>query len=414
MVAPLEGVRVLEIANWAAAPSAGAIMADLGADVVKVEAPQGDSMRGALRQPHQADPGAPTIDYVFGAINRGKRSIAVALDHPEGPALVRRLAGGVDIVVTNLTRARQQRYGLTPDELRDANPRLVVACLSGYGPDGPDADRQGFDMTSFFARGGVMSLLGEPDEPPVRFRPGQGDQTTSLNLLAAVLCALRVRDQTGEGQTVHVSLLQTALWTLTVDLSAALVDRRQPPRRTRADSPSPLTTTYRTADDRWLILSAPFPRQWPAFCHAVGRPEWAEDERYATPMDRYVHRETLIPLIEERFASATLAEWATRLDEHGVTWGPVATLPEVVDDPQVRALGAFAEIDDPVVGPHETVATPFRIDGADVAPGGPAPVAGAHTAEVLADAGFGPDELEELRTRGIVAIGDETAGRPPA
>jgi crotonobetainyl-CoA:carnitine CoA-transferase CaiB-like acyl-CoA transferase len=404
---------VLEIANWAAAPSAGAIMADLGADVVKVEAPQGDSMRGALRQPAADDPTAPTIDYVFGAINRGKRSIAVALDAPEGRALVRRLATTVDIVVTNLTGERQARYGLTPKELRAAAPRLIVACLSGYGPVGPDTDRQGFDMTSFFARGGVMSLLGEPGEPPVRFRPGQGDQTTSLNLLSAVLCALRLRDQTGEGQTVHVSLLQTALWTLTVDLSAALVDGRQPPRRTRRDSPSPLTTTYSTSDGRWMILSAPFPRQWPALCRALDRPEWIDDERYATPMDRYVNRGALIPLIEERFASAPLEEWAARLDAHGVTWGPVATLPEVVRDPQVRAVGAFAEIDDPVVGAYETIATPFHIDGVDATPAGPSPDVGAHTAQVLADAGMSAEEIADLRERGIITTGDAMAVPPP-
>src|SRR5688572_6600006 len=194
MPGPLDDIAVLEIANWVAGPSCGALMADMGADVVKVEPLAGDGMRGKLRQPSVPE-GAPSTDFPFHLDNRGKRSVAVALDDERGAALVRELAGKVDVVLTNLLPGRLARYGLGPESLRERNPRLIYGLVTGYGTEGPDADRVAFDLTAFFGRGAIMSLIGEPDAPPPAFRPGQGDHPTGLALLSAVLAALRVRDR---------------------------------------------------------------------------------------------------------------------------------------------------------------------------------------------------------------------------
>ena len=199
MPAPLEGVRVIEVANWLAAPAAAALMRDLGADVIKIEPPEGDAYRGFLMGSMGYKHEFPG-NYAFELDNRGKRSVTVALDKPGGPELVKRLAQDADVFLTNLVQTRREKYGLTYEDVRAVNPRCVFASFSGYGVRGPDRARPGFDYAAFWARSGLMGLLGEPPSPPPLCRGGQGDHTTALNILAAVLAALRLRDRTGDGQ----------------------------------------------------------------------------------------------------------------------------------------------------------------------------------------------------------------------
>lgn len=397
MAAPLDDITVLEIANWVAGPSAGALLADMGADVVKVEPLQGDSMRGKLRQPSDG----PPADHPFQLDNRGKRSIAVALDDERGAFLVRELAGKVDVVVTNLLPSRLARYGLGPDELRNANPALIYAHVTSYGSTGDDADRGGFDLTAFFGRGAIMSLVGEPDSPPPGFRPGQGDHPTGLALLVAILAALRVRDRTGEGQVVETALLRTAAWTIGLDVQTALIDRTQPTKRGRAEAISPMNTQYRCGDGRWITLSAQDQGRWPAFCQAIGRPELADDERFATPVGRFRNNTTIIAELDSWFGARPLAHWAPRLDASGVIWAGVADLPDLVDDPQARAIGMFTEVDHPT-GAFETLAPPFTMSASDVRVRGRAPEIGEHTGEVLRGFGIDDDRVCELRAGGVL------------
>src|SRR3954453_9568135 len=219
MAAPLEGVRVVEVANWMAAPGAAALMADMGADVIKVEPLRGDAMRGATRQP-QGPQGQAPIDAAFQMDNRGRRSIAVALNRPEGADLVRRLATGADVFLCNLLPARQAKYGLDPRSVCAVTPRLVHATLTGYGTSGPDVARPGYDLTAFFGRGAVLDAMSEPaNSAPPRLRRAQGGDPAALALLASILAALRLVEATGEGQVVDVSLLGAAAWTMSSDLS---------------------------------------------------------------------------------------------------------------------------------------------------------------------------------------------------
>ena len=401
MTGPLDDITVLEIANWVAAPSAGALMADMGADVIKVEPLIGDSMRGKLRQPAVPE-GTPTTDIPFQLDNRGKRSIAVDLNNPDGGALVRSLAAKADVVITNLLPARLSKYGLAADQLMATNPALIYAVVTGYGTEGDDADRIAFDLTAFFARGAIMSLVGEPGEPPPAFRPGQGDHPTGLSLLSGILAALRVRDRTGQGQVVETALMRTAAWTIGCDVSAALVDRKQPTKRGRTQAISPMGTRYECADGVWVNLSAMDPRQWTGFCEAIDRPELIDDPRFATPVDRFKNAEEIIGILDDHFATEPYEHWAPRLDQSGIIWGKVAELPDLVDDPQARAIGMFAEIDHPVAGRFETLAAPFTLSASEVSVRGPAPEIGQHTAQVLSEFGVGDDDIATLTKNGVI------------
>ena len=400
MVAPLDGVRVVEVANWLAAPGAAALMADMGAEVIKVEPPEGDAYRSFRLDRLYGYQFA--ANYGFELDNRGKRSVTVALDQPGGPDLVLRLCERADVFITNLIQARRERYGLTPEAVRRVNPRLVYTSFSGYGCEGPDADRPGFDYAAFWARGGLMAALRQPPAPPPLCRPGQGDHATTLNLLAGMLAALRLRDATGEGQVVDVTLLGTGMWTIGTDFAAALVAKKQPKPHDRTMPGNPIWNTYETADGRWLLVVMPQPdRFWPRFCEMIGLPEWAADPRYDSLEKRAGFTAELTATIAQRFAEHDLAHWAERLDEFGLIWAPVAEITEVLSDPQVREIGAFTTIDHPELGRFETMNTPFRIEGADVGVRGPAPAVGQHTREVLEEIGLSDDEITALAAQGM-------------
>ena len=287
-----------------AAPSSTALMADMGADVVKIEPPTGDILRNAHRPLGEGAGAGPHPDPYFTIDNRGKRSVVVDLTRDEGVEVVHRLAEGADIFLTNLTDDRRARYRLTPEPLLARNPRLVYTLLTGYGTNGPLAGKPGYDWTSFFARGGLSSLLVEPGQPPPAFRPGQGDHTTALALLASTLAALRDRDQTGRGQVVEVALYQVAAWTLASDLSVALVDGSNPATPARGDWPSPLTCRFRCADDRWIAFCMPGPRDfWDAFSVVLDRPDWVLDGRFNTPEGRLANAGELIAECDSIFAT---------------------------------------------------------------------------------------------------------------
>lgn len=400
MTRPLDGIRVIEIASWMAAPSACAILADLGADVVKVEPLGGDPMRDKNRQPKVPD--RPAIDEPFHVDNRGKRSVAVALDREAGAALVRRLVAQADVLVTNLLPHRQERFGLDPDALLAGHPRLVHATLSGYGLEGPDSTRPGYDVTAFFGRGAISDSMTEPGGPPPQPRPAQGDHATGLALVGAVLAALRLVDQTGEGQVVDVSLFGTAAWTMATDLSATLVDRRQPRPRDRHHLISALSNRFPCGDGKWVIFNMPEEHWWPRFCKAVGRGEWLDDDRLGSVKGRFDHMPMVIDGIDEALSMRSRDEWAVIFDEAGLIWGPANSLADLVDDPQADAAGLWVELDHPEVGPLPTVASPIRIRGVDTAPRSIGPAVGEHGADVLAELGLDATEREQLAADGVI------------
>ena len=403
MVAPLEGIRVVEIANWLAAPSAAALMADLGAEVVKIEHPAGDAWRQILMRGRKPD-FDPAVDFdaPYELDNRGKRGVALSLEAPGAADVVKRMVSEADIFISNLTAPRLARYGLTWESLQEANPRLIYVVLTGYGTRGPDSAMTAFDYSAFWSRSGIMSLIGEPDGPPMPCRPGQGDHATALNLLSGTLAALRLRDMTDEGQYVEVTLQRTGIWTIGADVSTSLVLGDQPPRIDRVQPGNPLFNSYQTADARWLMLVMPTSdRYWAPFCRAVGREEWIEDERFSTFLGRVEHGAELAGAIQELMLGRSLDEWRPLLNAESLTWAPVAELPEVVSDPQLAAMNAWSVVETPE-GEFRTLNTPFDIAGADVGPRGPAPKTGQHTHEVLQELGLSEEELAELAASGAL------------
>lgn len=404
MDAPLSGLRVIEATNWMAAPGAAAILADMGADVIKIEPLTGDAVRGLIRPPKVPE-GAPDIDYSFTVDNRGKRSVAVAINKPEGTAVMHRLIAEADVFVCNLLPQRQARFALDPETLAAINPKLIHATLTGYGLGGPDDERPGFDVTAFFGRGSVTDSMLEPGGIAPNPRSAQGDHTTSLALVTSILGALRLVDRTGEGQVVDVSLLATAAWTMATDLSAVLIDGRQPTKRDRHNVITPLAGRFRCGDDRWIILNMPEERWWPLFCNAIGRPELLDDDRFESTRTRFQNMTELIELIDAAFAGKRLAEWGQIFDDAGLIWGPASTMKELTEDPQAEAIGVFPEIHHPG-GSFRTVASPIGIHNANVGPKGPAPDLAAHTVEVLEALGYSSDEITALVDAGAIGVAD--------
>ncbi len=399
---PLDDVTVIELAGYVAAPSAGAILADLGADVIRIEPLSGDPWRGQARRP-KVDEDLRDFDYQFAVSNRGKRSIALDLSSEDGIDVVYKLVAGAQVFMCNMLAPRQTKMGLDPTSLHAVQPGLVHATLTGYGTTGPEAWRPGFDVTAFFARSGLMESMRDGSEatPPLA-RPGQGDQTTGLAFLGAILAALRQAERTGEGQVVETSLLETAAWTLGCDYSITAVDGAFVRLRNRHQAVIATNNRFPCGDGKWLVISMPGAANYAKLCRVIGRHDLAEDERYLTPRDRLRNMETLITALDETLATKTRDEWGEIFDAEGIVWGPVQALDEVVRDPQAEAIGLFCEIPDTEIGTIRSVRAPMRFHTAEVGPAGPPPGLGEHTNDILDQAGFTPDQVQELRTSGVI------------
>ncbi|MFN0094415.1 MAG: CaiB/BaiF CoA transferase family protein [Dehalococcoidia bacterium] len=399
MAAPLDGVRVLEVANWLAAPAAAAMMADMGADVIKVEPPGGDPYRATGVKIGFDIPFA--MNYSFQLDNRGKRSITVDLDKPGGAETVRELAKTADIFITNLLPERRARYGLTFEDLKAVSPKVAYVLLSGYGSEGPESWRPGFDHAAFWAASGIMGLMGEPTEAPPDCRSGQGDHTTSLNILAASLAALRMAEVTGEAQFVETCLQVSGMWTIAADYASTLASGVDPKRASRNAPRTPITNHFQCGDGRWIqfAMPKPFPAYWPRFAKAVGKPEWADLAPDLEALRK--HNVAWVAELDGVFATKPLAEWGAIFDEAGIIWAGVATPLEVAASPQVQQMGWITELDHPVHGPFKTLNTPFRMHGTDTGARGPAPEAGANTEAVLREAGWREEQLAELAAAGV-------------
>ena len=401
MDGPLDGVRVLEVANWIAAPAGAALLADMGADVIKVEVPTGDPWRG-FRLSSAGYAGDFPVNYGFEADNRGKRGMTVNLDSPDGRAVIQRLAGHVDVLLTNLVPARAERFGISYAALAAGNPRLVFAHFTGYGMHGPERDRLGFDYAAFWARSGIMGLVGEEDNPPLQ-RPAMGDHTNAVVVACGIIAALYERERSGRGQELHFSLLNSGLWVLGTDVQAALIARNNPTRHDRTAPPNPIWNTYRCADGRWLLLVMPQPDPyWPKVCAAIERSELIDDPRFDSLETRRRNSRELVGILEDAFAAAPRDEWGRRLDAHGVIWAAIQSMTEVIEDPQARANGYYTTVDHPSLGPFETVDAPFRFGRSRVTARGPAPELGQHTEEVLLEFGYSWEEIAALRERGAL------------
>jgi crotonobetainyl-CoA:carnitine CoA-transferase CaiB-like acyl-CoA transferase len=403
--APLEGITIIEVDNYMAAPSAAAILADLGARVVKVEPLTGDPMRG-IGRPAKVEGPFKGYDFGFDVDNRGKQSIAVALDTEAGAQVVQRLVASAQIFLCNLLPQRQAKFGLDPETLMKINPQLVHATLTGYGTNGPDALRPGYDVTAFFGRSGLYDAMREGDDGDVPMaRPAQGDHTTGLALVGAVLAALRLAERTGEGQVVETSLYETAIWTQASDFGVTAVDGAPVRRRSRHQQLAPAANRYPCGDGKWIVLNTLGANAFEKLCEALGRQDWLHDDRFKDASSRYRHMAELVDAIDSILAARSRDEWGAIFDRAGLIWGPVLTLDEVAADRQAAAIDMFPQIEHAERGSYRSVRIPMRFRDADVRPRGPAPVVGQHTVAVLRDAGVPEDEIQRLLADGAVRAG---------
>jgi crotonobetainyl-CoA:carnitine CoA-transferase CaiB-like acyl-CoA transferase len=397
---PLKGLKVVEMGIWVAAPATGAVLADWGAEVVKIENPKGgDPVRGLMAMGVAFE---PPVNPSLELDNRNKRSVAVNVQTPEGSAVVKRLLRDADVFVTNLRRNALQRAGLTYEDVRQENPRLIYAALSGYGTRGPEKDRAGFDYAAFWARAGAMASLGEPEGPPPTQRPAMGDHPAGLSLAGAICAALYHRERTGEGQEVHLSLFQAGLWMMATDIEVCLVTGMGSAPTGRL-VPNPLWNHYKAKDETWFHLVMLQPdRYWKGFCQAIARPDLESDERYATVFTRAQHSLEFIALLDSIFATKTRAEWGEIFDRFDLVWGPVQSVAEVVRDPQVHALGAFAKVPHRTGQEIEVVRSPIEFGATPASVRHAAPELGEHTEEVLLEHGYTWEDIAALKEKGAI------------
>ena len=396
MKAPLEGVRVVELASFVAAPAAGALLADLGAEVVKVEVPWGELYRHGNARMMGIDAefagSAP-----FQMDNHGKRSLALDLALPEAQRALAQVVARADVLLTNVLPARLARYGLAPEQLVAEHPMLIVARLSGYGADGPEADTPAFDYTAYWARSGLMEQLREIGQAPSFQRPGMGDHSASLALALGVVAALRARDREGRGQIVDVALQDVGYYVAGNDMAWALATGQSPPRHDRRKPRNPLWNHYPCRDGRSLFLvMIEADRYWPIFVQAIGRPELAQDERFADAFARYRNSSELVTLLDAVFGEHDLDEWGRRLDRYRLIWAPVRSHAEAGHDATALARGVFPELDHPELGRFRTVGAPLRLSAHAMRYERPAPRLGADTAAVLAEAGVDDETIALL------------------
>jgi crotonobetainyl-CoA:carnitine CoA-transferase CaiB-like acyl-CoA transferase len=396
MVAPLEGIRVVEIAHFVAAPSGGALLADLGADVIKVEVPTGEMYRHVRPQFMGVESDFPESPG-FQMDNRGKRSLTLDLTVPGAVDALAKVIDTAQVVLTNMLPERRPKYGIDAETLLARCPALVFASLTGYGMQGEEASTPSFDYAAYWARSGLMDLMHDEGTQPAFLRPGVGDHAAGISLVAGILSALRVSERTGRGQVVDVSLMGIGIYVSGCDMATAAATGQTPPRHNRDAPSNPLWNQYRTKDERWLFLvMVETDRYWPIVCRALGRRDLEEDERFGSPEGRAKHSALLVSEFDRTFAQRDLSEWAGPLREQRVIWAPAQTMAEVLDDPQAKAMGFFPEVEHPEAGRFATVAPPFLLSESQIQPKAAAPLLGADTRDVLTNAGLDESEIAAL------------------
>lgn len=398
----LDGVRLIEVADWFFVPGAGTVLADWGADVIKVEHPtRGDPLRGLISS--GIIPGAHGLNFFIENGSRNKRSLGLDLNTDKGREVLYTLVRHADVFLTSFLPPARRRMRIDYDDLKRINPRIIYARGSGQGPKGPEAERGGFDAGSFWSRGSVAHMLTEPGKPPIMQRAAFGDTIGATFIAGGIAAALYHREKTGEGSVVDVSLLGTAVWLMAPDILAALLLGHELPHTDRSRAPNPLMNTYLCRDNKWLMLMMLTPvRHWDEFCKAIER----EDLLAAYPLMKWIDeavRFELVKILGDHFATRTRAEWIERLLQYDTIHAPVQTPTEIHDDPQVIANRYLVDYVHPSHGPFKVAASPVQFNGEPSEVRRVAPEAGQDTEAVLQEFGFSWDEIEALKSEGVIS-----------
>ncbi len=395
-----DGLKVIDCGSFIAAPAAATILSDFGADVIKIEPPgAGDPYRHLPKLP-----GNPVSEHNYGWMldSRNKRSLALDLSTPEAQAVLHRLVGGADVFVTNYPAHVRDRLRMSYEALAPLNERLVYASFSGYGEQGEEAAKPGFDVTAWWARSGMMDIIRtSPGAAPVRPTVGMGDHPSAMTLFAAIVTALYQRERTGRGTYVSSSLLANGLWSNAYLAQAALVGAVTVPRPPREQALNALTTYYRCRDDKWLILTIlNEERYWPVLTTCLDREDLATDPRFATRTDRHSRSIELVAVLDEVFATRDRDHWRDVLHAHGVVFDVVASPDDLLHDEQLAANDIVVPFED---GSFRTVDSPFTVGEATKTVPRHPPAVGEHSDEVLHENGYTDSEIQALRDMGAVS-----------
>ena len=393
------GLKVVDLASFIAGPAAAVILADFGADVIKVEPPNGDTWRIGYRIPPQ-----PMADdnYPWHLDNRNKRGISVDLKSPDARQIIERLARWADVMIVNTPHPARERLGLGYDEVAQFNPRLIYADVTGFGDAGPDAQLPGFDLTAYWARSGLLALTHDAGTPPTMPISGSGDHATAVGVFSAIVTALYRRERTGKGSYVTTSLLAQGVWASSVMVQGALAGARFYPLHDRACPPNPLANLYRTADNIWFVLLVT-PDKWPPLTKALGRGDLLADPRFADAGKVAENAGSVTAILDEAFGAHPMAYWAQALDAEHVTYGAVRSPGEVIGDPQLRSNNIVVPLAGAGGHMSETISSPIAIHDVPKVAAQRAPDLGEHNGEVLAELGFTAGEIDDFQTRGVGA-----------
>jgi crotonobetainyl-CoA:carnitine CoA-transferase CaiB-like acyl-CoA transferase len=395
-----EGLKVLDCGSFIAAPAAATILSDFGADVIKIEPP-------GAGDPYRAVPKLPTSpqsdeNYAWMLASRNKRGLALDLGKSAALAVMRRLVAETDIFITNFPATVRKKFGLTYEDLAPLNERLIYASFTGYGERGNEANKPGFDITAWWARSGLMDgVRSDAMAPPARPLTGMGDHPSGISLFAAIAMALYQRQLTGKGAHVRTSLIANGVWSNGVMAQAALCGARFIDRPPREQALNAFTNYYRCRDGRWLILTIlNEERYWPIMAKCMGREELLTDRRFVTKHARVAHAIELTAIFDEVFATEDRSEWRTILTAHGIVFDVVASAQDIPSDKQLMANDILVPFEGESV---LTVTSPLFIEGQEkIKPRRP-PGVGQHSDEILREAGYDADSIEELRQGGAVA-----------
>jgi len=399
----LEGVRVVELAAWTFVPSAGAVLADWGADVIKIEHPEtGDPQRGLISSGIVA--GAGGVNHFIEQPNRGKRSIGLDFTTEQGRQILYKMVESADVFVTNLLPGSRARAEVDVEHIRAHNPNIVYARGHGYGARGPQADRGGFDLAAYWARTGIGdSLTTKEGEYPAPQRPAFGDLYAGFAIAGGVAAALFRRQRTGETAIVDVSLLGAGIWQLAPDIVGAGVTGAPIPKYNLEEMPNPIASLYRTADDRFIALVVlQADRYWADLCQRLGRPDLAQDERFANAGVRFQNRRDCVAELRKTFASQPIAHWEKALADFKAVWDTFRTAPQIHDDPQVEANGYLPKVTDGNGNTFALAANPVQFDEQPVELSA-APAHGQHTEEILLELGYDWDQIIAFKVAGATS-----------
>jgi len=401
----LEGIRVLDWTQWQQGPVATTFLADLGADVIKIEHREfGDPGRGMKAiMGSMLDKDLPFNTY-FESQNRNKRGMTIDLGKEKGREVIYRLVANSDVFVHNFRKHVPSKLGMDYETLSRINPRLVYGVGSGFGPEGPDSGSPVLDAIAQ-ARSGVMTTIGEPDQPPLPNQGGLADQVGATTLALGILAALLARERIGRGQKVEASLLGSMCWFQQLPITLHINVGEEIQRRRREDQGNPLWNHYPCQDGKWIMLAMlQSDRYWTDFCRVIGMDDLSKDPRCRDMFTRAEHRAEIIAALDERFKSKPRDEWMRILREGGdFIFGPVNSIPDLLSDPQVLANRYVTEFDHPAYGPVKIAGPPFHFSETPAAVRRPAPEFGQHTEEVLLDVGgYSWEEIEKLRVEEVI------------